>query len=62
LSAACDGAIGVEVDLAGGGAGAGRKTGGDGLGLLDLGEVEDRGQELLELVGRVAQDRRSPSR
>ena len=51
-----DGALGVEVDLAGGGAGAGGETGGDGLGLLDLGEVEDRGEELLELVGRVAQD------
>jgi hypothetical protein len=32
------------------------------LAFFDLGEVEDRGQELLELVGRVAQHRRSPSR
>ena len=55
-----DGALGVEVDLAGGGAGAGGEAGGDGLGLLHLGEVEDRGEELLELVGRVAQDRGLP--
>jgi hypothetical protein len=54
------GAVGVEVDLAGGGAGAGGEAGGDDLGLLDLGEVEDGGEELLELVGRVAQDRGFP--
>src|SRR5690606_14290218 len=51
-----DGAVGVEVDLAGGGAGTGGQAGGDDLGLLDLGEVEDRREQLLELVGRVAHD------
>ena len=51
-----DGAVGVEIDLAGGRAGAGGQTGGDGLGLLDLGEIEDRREQLVELVGRVAQD------
>ena len=33
-----DGAVGVEVDLAGGGAGAGRQAGRDHLGLLHLGQ------------------------
>ena len=50
------GAVGVEVDLAGSGAGTGGKAGGDGLGLLHVGEVEDRGEELVELIGGVAQD------
>ncbi len=51
-----DGAVGVEVDLAGGGAGAGGKAGGDDLGLLHFGEIEDRGEQLFELVGRVAEN------
>ena len=49
-------AISVEIDLAGGGAGAGGKTGGDGLGLLDFGQVKNRGEQLFELVGRIAED------
>ena len=50
------GAVGVEVDLAGSGAGTGGQAGGECLGLLHVGEVEDRGEELVELVGGVAQD------
>ena len=56
-----DGAVGVEVDLAGGGTWAGRKTGGDDGGFLGVGEVEDRREELFELVGGVAHDRGFPA-
>ena len=56
------GAIGVEVNLARGRARTGGQTGGDDLGLLDLGEVEDGREQLFELIGRVAENRRSPSR
>ena len=54
LFGSLDGAFGVEVDLAGGGTGAGRETGGDDLGLLHIGDVEDGGQQLFELIGRIA--------
>ena len=48
-------AIGVEVNFAGGGTRAGGKTGGDGLGFLHIGCVEDRREKLVELFGRVAE-------
>ena len=46
------GAIGVEVDLAGGRARAGRQAGGDHLRLGHFGQVEHRREQLLELIGR----------
>ena len=55
-----DRAVGVEVDPAGGRAGAGGQAGGDHLRVLDRGAVEDRRQHLVELVGRDAHDRRLP--
>ena len=47
------GAVGVEIDLAGGGARA-RRAGRwrSTLAFFDLGDVEDRREELLELIGR----------
>ena len=48
-------AVGVEVDLAGSCPRTGGQTLGKHLGLLDLGEVEDGRQQLVELVGGVAQ-------
>jgi len=56
----CLGAVGIEVDAAGGGAGAGGQALGDDGGLLHLGGVEDGGEELVELVGGVAEDGRLP--
>ena len=56
------GAIGVEVDLAGSGAGTGGQTGGDRLRLLHFGDVEDRREELVELIGRDCAGSRFPSR
>jgi len=56
------GAVGVEVDFARGRAGTGGQTTGDGLGLLYLRHVEDRREELVELVGGVAQHGGFPSR
>jgi len=50
------GAVGVEVDLAGGRTGASGQAGRDRFGFLDFGEVEDGREELFELVGGVAQD------
>ena len=49
-------AIGVEVDLAGSGTRTRRQTGGKSNRLLHISDVEDRGEELVKLVGRVAQD------
>ena len=54
------GAVGVEIDLAGSRAGAGGEAAGDGLGLLHLGHVEDRREELVELIGGIAQHRGFP--
>ena len=51
-----DGTVGVEVDLAGSGTRTGGEAGGDALGFLDVSGVEDRGEELVELIGRVAQN------
>ena len=48
-------AIGVEVNFAGGSTRAGGKAGGDGLGFLHIGRVEDRREKLVELFGRVAE-------
>src|SRR6185503_332418 len=42
-----DSAFGVEVDLARGGAGAGRQSGRDGQSVFQSGPVEDRGQDLV---------------
>jgi hypothetical protein len=50
------GAIGVEVDLAGSGARAGGQTGGDELWPLHFGDIEDGREELIELIGGIAQD------
>ena len=55
------GAVGVEIKLAGGGAGTGGQALGDDLGGLLGFRVEDRGQELVELIGRVAAGWRSSS-
>ena len=56
-----DGAVGVEIDLAGGGAWAGGETRGDDGRFLGVSEVEDRREELFELVGGVAHDRSFPA-
>ena len=50
------GAVGVEVDFAGSSAGACWQTGGDGFGFFDLSHIKDGGEQLVELIGRVAQD------
>ena len=49
-------AVGVQIELAGSGAGTGGQTLGDDLGGLLGFRFEDRGQELVELLGRVAAD------
>ena len=49
-------AVGVEVNFAGSGTGTCGEAGSDGLGLLDVGDIEDRGEELVKLIGRIAQD------
>ena len=54
------GALGVEIHLAGGRAGAGGQAPGNALGRLDGGAVKDRRQHLVELVGRDAADGRLP--
>jgi len=51
-----DAAIGVEIDLAAGRAGAGGQARGDGHGLANIGGVEHGSEELFELVRRVAED------
>ena len=56
------GAVGVEIDLAGSSAGTGGKTAGDRFGLLHFSDVEDRREQLVELIGRIAHARRFPSR
>ena len=56
------GAIGVEVDLAGRGAGTGRQAGRDHLRLRHLRDVEHRREQLLELVGRDCASPPSSSR
>ena len=53
-------AVGVEINFAGGRAGTGGQTGGDGLRFLHFGQIKDRREQLVELVGRIAQHRRSP--
>src|SRR5262249_60021965 len=54
LARRLDGAIGVEVDAAAGGAGAGGQPLGDGLGLGQGGAVEDGGEHLVEQIGRAS--------
>ena len=45
-------AVGVQIDLAGSRAGAGGQALGERLGLFHFGDVEDWGEQLVELVGR----------
>src|SRR5690606_23462905 len=54
------GAVGVEVNLAGCSAGTGGETLGQFLRVLHVGEGENRGKELVELLGRVAENRGLP--
>jgi hypothetical protein len=49
------GAVGIQIDLAGCGTRTGGKAGREQLGFLDVGDVEDRRKQLVELVGRIAQ-------
>ncbi len=58
LSLRCsgNGGIGGEVDVTARGPGPGRKPASDGLRLALVGRVEDRGQEVAEILGRDAQD------
>ena len=57
-----DGTLGIEIDLAGGGAGTGGKAGGDGLGLLESARSKIGREHLVELVGRDRAGWRSSSR
>lgn len=54
------GTVGIEVDLAGGGAGAGGEAGGDPLAFLTSARSKIGASNFLELVGRVAHDGRLP--
>ena len=56
----CGGAIGVQIDPAGRGAGTSGETAGDRSCLLHFRDVKDRREQLVELIGRVAHHRRFP--
>ena len=62
LGRGLDSAVRVEIDLAAGRARAGGQAAGDDFRRLHGSAIEDGGEHLLELVGGIAQDRRSPSR
>ena len=55
-----DAALGVEVNFARGRAGSGGQAFGDDLGSLDRIAIEDRGEDLVELLGRNAVHRFFP--
>src|SRR5439155_11347904 len=60
LARGFDGAFGVKVQLAGGGAGTGRQPPGNALRTLDRLAIEHGREDLVELVGRDAADGRFP--
>ena len=49
-------AVGIQIDFARCGTRTGGKSAGEDFGLLDLGEIEHRSEELVELISGVAQD------
>ena len=53
-------AIRIQINLPGRSAGTGRKPAGDGLRLFRLGDIEDRGKQLVQLIRRIAHHGRLP--